>query len=306
LVRLRAASLNFRDLGEIDAPTHPLPFPFIPLSDAVGEVIAHGKDVTHVKAGDRVCPNFMLDWYTGPLEPLARQSLLGTHRRGTLCEYGVFDERSLSRTPEHLSDSQCAAAPCAGVTAWSALVSEGQLRPGETVVITGTGGVAVWTMQFAAKLGGRVIVLSSSAAKLSRVRDLVNCATVNYREHPEWDREVRRLTDGQGADLIVDAVGGSSLATALRATAFGGRISMVGMIGGREASLPTFLAMSQRIRLLPITVGSRSQFDDMNRAITALHIEPVVDRTFPFAEAHDAFRHLHSASHFGKVCIALP
>ncbi len=306
LVRLKAASLNFRDAIELEAPSHPLPFPFIPLSDAVGEVVALGSEVTRVRVGDRVCPNFMLDWYSGDVDMPTRKSIPGTNRPGVLCEFGVYDERSLSRMPEHLSDAQCAAAPCAGLTAWNAVVTEGGLRPGETVVITGTGGVAVWAMQFAAKLAGRLIVLSSSEAKAARARELVQCETINYREHPDWDQEVRRLTDGRGADLIVDAVGGSGLAPALRAAAFGGRIAMIGIIGGLEAQLPIFLAMAQRIRLLPIMVGSQQTFAEMNRAIAALHIAPVVDRVFPFEDVRAAFEHLKAATHFGKICIGLP
>jgi NADPH:quinone reductase-like Zn-dependent oxidoreductase len=306
LVKIRTVSLNYRDLIEIDAPSHPLPFPFIPLSDAVGEVIAIGPDVTRVQAGQRVCPNFMLDWYAGELDLLTRKSLAGTNRPGVLCQLGVYDERSLSLMPEHLSDAQCAAAPCAGLTAWSAVVSEGRLQPGETVVITGTGGVAVWALQFAARLGARVIVLSSSQAKLERAQALARCEGVNYREHPQWDQEVRRLTAGRGADLIIDAVGGSGLAPALRAAAFGGRIAMIGIIGGMEATLPITLAMAQRIRLLPITVGSRSSFDEMNRAIATFRLAPVIDRTYPFEQARDACVYLKSAAHFGKVCIDIP
>ncbi|AEI41554.1 Alcohol dehydrogenase zinc-binding domain protein [Paenibacillus mucilaginosus KNP414] len=307
LLRIRAASLNARDLGVaggfyVGAETLPL----IPVSDGVGIVEELGEGVTRVKPGDRVCPIFVQDWLAGTPTEAMLGSTLGGPRDGVLAEYGVFPQESLVHVPEHLTDEEAASLPIAALTAWQAVVTEGRVRAGDTVVVQGTGGVALSALQFAKLHGARVIVTSSSDVKLERAAALGADLGINYVKSPQWDQEVLRLTDGRGADHIVDLGGAATLNASLAAVRPGGRVSIVGVLSGvTAAGLDLIPAIRKKVTLQGINVGSRGMFEDMNRALALSGVRPVIDRVFPFTEAVQALRYMQEGVHFGKICIRL-
>jgi NADPH:quinone reductase-like Zn-dependent oxidoreductase len=306
LLRMRAASLNYRDLLMVKGLYNPKqPLPLIPCSDGVGVVEQVGDHASRFKPGERVAPIFAQRWIAGKPTHAKLRSTLGGPLDGTLAEAMVVDEEGLVRVPEHLDDEQAAALPCAAVTAWSALVTEGGVKAGDTVVILGTGGVAVFALQLAIALGVRAIVLSSSDEKLERVRQMGAWQGVNYTREPKWGRAVRELTDGEGADLVVEVGGAGTLEQSLSALRFGGRISLIGNLAGAECELKLFSIFMRQLRVQGILVGHREGFEAMNRAIAAHHIEPVVHRTFPLEDAREALQAMESGGHFGKICIRI-
>ena len=220
---------------------------------------------------------------------------------GVLAEYTLFDEDSVVHVPEHLSDEEAATLPCAAVTAWNAVVSSGQIVPGDTVVVLGTGGVSIFALQFARFLGARVIITSSSDQKLARAKQLGAAAGVNYKTVRDWPKAIVELTAGYGADHVVDTVGG--LREAIAAVRVGGTIAFVGLLTGMNADVDLVAFMGKSVRVQAIDVGSRAMFDAMNRAIQFHAMRPVVDRVFRFSEAGDALRYLAEARHFGKICV---
>jgi NADPH:quinone reductase-like Zn-dependent oxidoreductase len=306
LVHLHAASLNYRDLmiiegrGARGAPPENL----VPLSDGAGLVIAVGPEVTRVKPGDRVAGCFMQSWIGGPIGTDDGASALGGSLDGVLAEYRLFDQNGLVLLPDHLTYEQGATLPCAGVTAWNALFGGQALSPGDTVLVLGTGGVSVFALQFAAAAGFRVIATSSSDEKLETMHRLGATSGVNYRQHPEWQEEVLRLTDGQGVARVVEVGGTGTLARSILATRLGGEIGMIGALTQGGEINPT-TAMRRGLILRGIYVGSRQMFEAMNRAIAAHRIDPIIDRVFTFEEAGDAYRHLKSQAHLGKVVIRI-
>ncbi|WP_276351488.1 zinc-dependent alcohol dehydrogenase family protein [Cohnella caldifontis] len=305
LIKMRAVSLNSRDLGVIGGFYYPdMKFPLIPVSDGVGEVAAVGEQVARFRMGDRVSGTFSQRWISGEPTKEWLDGLLGGPLDGMLAEYAVLHEDGLVRVPEHLTDAEAACLPCAGVTAWQAVVAEGRVKAGDTVVVQGTGGVALFALQFAKLNGARVIVLSGSEDKLERVSRLGADHLVSYRATPDWDEEVQRLTNGRGADHVLELVGAATLNRSVAACRFGGQISLIGLLSGHEVEnfrlVPTF---QKRIRLQGINVGNREMFEAMNRAIAFHRLRPVVDRTFSFEQSLEAFRYLEKGTHFGKVCI---
>lgn len=304
LIRVRAASLNYRDMMIAKGQYNPrMRLPAVPLSDAAGEVVEVGSGVERFRTGDRVAPAFMPAWVDGELDETKSRSALGAGGAGVGAEYVVFHEQSVVHIPDHLSYEEAACLPCAGVTAWNALVSSGHLRPDETVLLQGTGGVSVFALQFAKLMGASVIATSSSDAKLERVVGLGADATVNYRDTPEWDKRAKEITKGRGVDHVVEVGGAGTLPKSFKAVRMGGTISMIGVLSGAtEVSIvPVFM---RHIRLQGIFVGSREIFEDMNRAITAHQVRPVVDRVFPLRELASAMGYMESGAHFGKVCLA--
>ncbi|MDR6287583.1 NADPH:quinone reductase-like Zn-dependent oxidoreductase [Inquilinus ginsengisoli] len=307
LVRLRAASLNYRDLmvatgryGRGDA----LP-DLVPLSDGAGEVVAVGPEVTRVKVGDRVAGIFMQSWIGGGIDPADPASALGGAAHGVLAEYRVFDQDGLVHLPEGLSFEEGAALPCAGVTAWNALYHGAQpLQPGETVLVLGTGGVSILALQFARAAGARVIATSSSDAKLEQAKALGAAELINYRSHPDWEREVLRLTGGRGVDHVVEVGGAGTVPRSIAATRIGGSVSLIGVLTAGTPFEPTPL-IGRSVTLRGLYVGSRQMFEAMNRHIALAGIRPVIDRVFPFEQAKDAYRHLEAAGHVGKIVIAI-
>jgi len=305
LVRVKAASLNFRDKMIVEGTMLPdLALPFVPVSDAVGEVVSTGAEVTRLKPGDRVLTHFVTKWLDGtPSREYATYSTtLGGPLSGTLSEYIVLDESALTKAPATLNDTEAATLPIAALTAWFALFETGKLAPGETVVVQGTGGVSIFALQFAAAAGARVIVTSSSDEKLARAKALGADAGVNYVRQPDWDEAVRELTGGRGADHVLEVAGGDNLRRSVNAIGNGGRISLIGLLQGAAFSLEAIPLFLKRVTLQGIAVGHRRAFEAMNVAIDTMKLKPVVDSTFAFADAPNAFRRLEQGP-FGKVVV---
>jgi NADPH:quinone reductase-like Zn-dependent oxidoreductase len=303
LVRTRAVSLNYRDLMTVEGRYNPkLRMPRVPCSDACGEVVTVGEGVTEFKPGDRVASCLVQDWPEGEITESRARTTLGGDLDGTLAELVVLKERGAVHVPQHLSDEEAAALPCAAVTAWNALMHGAGLKPGSTVLVQGTGGVSIFALQFAKLAGARVIVTSSSDEKLERARALGADDGINYREVPEWDRRVRELTGGVGVDHVVEVGGAGTLPLSMRAVRMGGEISVIGVLAGAGEVNPIPILM-RSLRLRGIFVGSRALFQEMNRVIALHGLRPVVDRVFPVEEVRDALRFMESGGHFGKICL---
>ena len=306
LVRLKAASLNFRDLLMVEGKYNPRQrLPLIPCSDGAGEVVEVGEEVTRVQPGDRVCGTFAQKWISGEPTRERLRSTLGGPLDGTLAELAVFDQEGVVKFPGHLSYEEASTLPCAAVTAWSALVTEGGLKGGDTVLVQGTGGVSLFALQFAKILGARVIATSSQDEKLERVRRMGADGLINYREVPDWGKRVKELTDGIGADNVVEVGGAGTLAQSLQAVRFGGTISLIGNLSGTKTEILLTHIFMQRIRLNGILVGHRESFEAMNRAIALHEIRPVIDLIFSLEEAPTAFEHMAAGGHFGKIVVRM-
>ncbi|WP_207461338.1 NAD(P)-dependent alcohol dehydrogenase [Azospirillum sp. SYSU D00513] len=305
LVRMRAASLNYRDLSVAKGKYRlsSIPPDLIPLSDGAGEVVEAGPEVTRFKRGDRVAGIFMQGWIGGEITVEDRATALGGAIDGVLAEYRLFDQQGLVPLPDHLSFEEGASLPCAAVTAWNALYGAKPLQAGETVLVLGTGGVSIFALQFAHAAGARVIATSSSDEKLQRARDLGAAEGVNYRRHPDWEAEVRRLTGGRGVDHVVEVGGAGTLPRSIASCRLGGWVHLIGVLSGGQMD-PTMI-MGAGVTVRGIYVGSRQMFEAMNRAIELHRLRPVIDTVFPFDRAHDAYRHLESAAHVGKVVIRI-
>ena len=306
VIRVRAASLNARDQGIVagryrfGAATKPT----VPLSDGAGEVIAIGAGVTRFKPGDRVMHTFRRGWIDGPYHPDHVGESMGLPLDGMLAEQVLANAQDCVRVPDHLSYEEAACLPCAGVTAWHALMEKKALLPGDTVLLIGTGGVAIFGLQFAKLTGAKAIVVSSSDAKLKRAKTLGADDGVNYKTHPEWDKEVMRLTDERGVDHVIE-VGGATIPKSIGSLATGGYVHAIGFVAGPQ---PTFSA-SDFVRrdghLDGIMVGSRVMFERMNAAIAVAKMKPVVDKVFTFAQARLAYEYQRSPDLFGKVVISI-
>jgi NADPH:quinone reductase-like Zn-dependent oxidoreductase len=310
LIKVRAVSLNYRDLMMVKGFYNPkMALPRIPCSDGAGEVAAIGEGVSRIRVGDRVCGIFMQRWLDGPLTAERSKAALGGDVDGMLAEYVLLAEDGVVLFPEHLSYEEAATLPCAGVTAWNALHHAGEQAnpalPGDTVVIQGTGGVSIFALQFAKLLGARVIGTSSSEEKLIRAYGLGLDAGCNYKERPEWSKWVSEMTGGQGADRIIEVGGAGTFGQSLRAARVGGVIAQIGVLSGAATSEPLALTpiLHKQLRVQGIYVGSRAMFEQMNAAVTKARLRPVVDRVFAFDQAREAFLHMESASHFGKIVI---
>jgi NADPH:quinone reductase-like Zn-dependent oxidoreductase len=303
-IRLRAVSLNYRDLMVSKGVYNPKArLPLVPVSDGAGEVIAVGAGVTRWKPGERVVACFMPDWVDGPPDETKARSALGAGEAGLLAQEAVLPEHGLVPVPGHLSFEEAATLPCAGVTAWNALVTSGGLKPGDTVLVQGTGGVSIFALQFARLAGARVIATSSSDAKLERVRELGASDLINYKTTAEWDKKARELTGGIGVDHIIEVGGAGTLPKSIRAVRLGGHIALIGVLTGAGGEVNPLPIVMKNVRVQGIFVGSRAMFEAMNRAITVAGLHPVVDRVFEFEQAPQAYKHLESGAHFGKVVV---
>jgi len=306
LIRVRAVSLNYRDHmvvvgryigGAVNRDT-------IPCSDGAGEVVAVGPGVTRFKTGDRVAGTFFQVWPDGPRAKL--YPALGVPLDGTLAEYVTLQEEGVVAIPASLSFEEAATLPCAGVTAWSALMVLGnRVKAGDTVLCLGTGGVSIHALQFAKAAGAKVIVTSSSDEKIERALALGAAAGINYRTHPEWEKEVQRLTNGRGVDHVVEVGGVGTLARSYQSIGFGGKIALIGFLGGPPGQQDPYALMMKAGTLVGIGVGSTAMFEEMNRAIEVNGIKPVVGRVFAFDQAAEAFRCLAAGDFFGKVVITI-
>jgi NADPH:quinone reductase-like Zn-dependent oxidoreductase len=304
-VDFRAFSLNYRDLLVVRGVGRWRPsLPRIPVSDGIGVVAAMGAGVSRVKMGDRVAPIFYPHWLEGTVSDQKLTSPLGgAAADGVLAEKAVFDESRVVQVPEHLSDEEAATLPCAGVTAWNAVAADGRIAPGDTVVILGTGGVSIFALQFARLLGAFVIVTSGSDEKLARAKQLGADAGINYKTAPAWPNAVMELSDGLGADHVIDTVGG--LREAIAAIRVGGSVAFVGLLAGMSAEVDLVTLMGKSARVKAVDVGSRAMFAAMNRAIQCHGMRPAVDRVFAFSDAANALRYLSEAKHVGKVCLRM-
>jgi len=297
LMRVRASSLNYRDLMVLKGGGRgPTKLGVIPLSDGAGDVEAVGEGVTRAKVGDRIAGCFHARWYGGPIKP--------EYLTDRLAEYAVLNEEALVHVPSHLSLEEAATLPCAAVTAWVALTRDRRVTAGDTVLTQGSGGVSVFALQFARILGTRVIATTSTAEKADRLRALGASEVIDYTEMPNWDEKVRELTNARGVDCVVEIGGPGTIAMSLKALAVGGHLSLIGAsLSKSEAGFDPLLLTGRGITLGAISVGSRVDFEAMNRAIAMHRLRPVIDRAFPFAEAKEAYRHFEGRGHFGKVVI---
>lgn len=304
-LRMLACALNYRDLIVPDKGygSRMQALPLVMLSDGVGVIDELGEGVTSWQLGQRVCPNLLQSWMGGEPDDDKFLRGLGCEIDGVMAEYVVVDAQSLAAVPEHLSDAQAASIPTAGVTAWRAIVSEGRVKAGDTVLVQGTGGVALFALQFAKMQGARVIITSSSDAKLEKAKALGADATINYTSTPEWGKAARALNGGRGVDLVVELGGENTLSQSLRAVRTGGTLSLIGVLSGSKLSAPIGLVVTRHVKMQGITVGSADDLRAMFRAIATHRMVPVVDQVFAFEELHAAMDHLSSGQHFGKVCI---
>ncbi len=303
-VKVRAVSFNYRDLMMVKGLYNPkLKLPRIPCSDGAGEVDSVGEGVTRWKTGDRVAGIFMQNWLDGPLTALKAKGALGGDIDGMLAEEVVLGENGLVEMPRHLSFEEAATLPCAAVTAWNALAA-GDVKPGSTVLIQGTGGVSIFALQFARLKGARVLGISGSEEKLERAISLGLDAGLNYKQSPEWDRWAVDETGGEGVDLIVEVGGQGTLARSLRAIRMGGTIAQVGVLSGsaEPVAVPTILHKQARIQ--GIYVGSRKDFQDMNKAISLTRLRPI-GANFHWAQSREVLARMEQATHFGKLVVTV-
>jgi len=304
LVKVAACSLNFRDLGIVRGSYRmPVRDNIVPLSDGAGEVVEVGPGVTRVKAGDKVAGCFFQRWMGGDPPPDVQAGALGGSVDGMLSEYALLEEEGVVKIPPHLSLEEGATLPCAGVTAWHAMMEHAKLIAGQTVLLQGTGGVSVFGLQFAHAMGIQVVITSSSDAKLARAKTLGAALGINYKTTPEWDKPAVDFTGGRGVDHVVEVGGAGTLARSFRAIRVGGKVSMIGGLSGPATELDPRLIFGRRANVQGISVGSTQMFEAMNRAIAVSAIKPVIDKVFGFDDVHAAYQHMASGAHFGKIVI---
>ncbi len=306
LIRVRATSLNYRDHLVMTGAYFgkAIERDLVPLSDGAGEVVSVGAKVKRFKGGDRVAGTFFQTWLDGSLG-WSRPALGGT-QDGMLAEYVVLHEDGVVAVPESLSFEEAATLPCAAVTAWHALMVSGRpVKPGDTVLCLGTGGVSIFALQFARVAGARVIITSSSDEKIARARKQGAAEGINYKQNPDWEKAVRALTDGRGVDHIIEVGGVGTLARSFKALAFGGKIALIGVLAGSTGDANPLNLMMKGGNLHGIYVGSTNMFEEMNQAIGINRIKPLVDRVFSFEQAAEAYRHLNSGDFMGKIVITI-
>jgi NADPH:quinone reductase-like Zn-dependent oxidoreductase len=303
-IAVGAVSLNYRDLmiarGDYPVSSENPP---IAVADGAGEVIAVGSAVTRFRVGDRVFGTYFSRWFDGEPTPEKLEIVPGASIDGFLSEEVVFHEDFLVAAPDHLSLAEAATLPCAGVTAWHALFVEGRRKPGDTVLLLGTGGVSIWALQLAKAAGLRVIITSSSDEKLERARALGADETINYRKQPEWQENALQFTGGNGVDLVIEIGGHGTLNRSVAATRTGGTVAVVGGVSGFASELEIMPLLIGAKRLIGITVGSRVMLEDLSRFVQHARIRPAIDRSFDFDQAREAYAYLEAAGHFGKVVI---
>ncbi len=304
LIDMKAWSLNYRDLLVIQGLYNPkLKFPFVPFSDGAGVVAAVGEGVDSVKVGERVAGIFMQGWLSGPYTDAYGRTALGGAIPGVLADKVVLNATGIVKLPEHLTYEQAAALPCAAVTAWDALVEQGSLQAGNTILVLGTGGVSLFALQFAKSMGARVIATTGSKDKEQRLRDLGAAEVINYRETPDWEKKVREVTNGVGVDHVVEVGGADTLKRSLASVRGGGRVSVIGNLSGLTTEINVASILHRFLTVQGIFVGSRATFEAMNRSIAETHLTPVVDQVFGFDEVRQALLHMESGAHFGKVVV---
>lgn len=305
VIRVRAVSLNYRDIMVLTGNYGEMRLPIIPLSDGAGDVVAIGEGVTRWKPGDRVAGLFFQSWHTGSFSREMGHTALGGELDGMLAESVMLAEDGVIAIPPHMSFAEAATLPCAGLTAWHALVTIGNISADDTVLLLGTGGVSMFALQFAKMHGARVIITSSSDEKLARAKALGADETINYRSTPDWEKEVFRLTGKEGADHVVEIGGQNTLGKSLASLAIGGQVHIVGGVSGWMTEIPLFAVLGRAAVIRGIRVGSGDMFEAMNRAMILHKMKPVIDKAFDFHEAPAAYQYLQSGKHFGKVVISI-
>jgi NADPH:quinone reductase-like Zn-dependent oxidoreductase len=303
-VRVEASSLNFHDFAVV-AGMLPVDDGRIPMSDGAGIVTAVGAGVTDFAEGDAVLSCFFPGWQDGEPALAKLIGVPGDHADGFAAQSVTRPATAFTRMPKGWSAAQAATLTCAGLTAWRGLMAEARIKPGDTVLTQGTGGVSIFALQFAKAAGCRVISTSSSDEKLERLAALGADELINYRSTPAWGKRALELTDGRGVDVVVEIGGAGTLPQSIEAVRIGGHISLIGVLAGFAGEVPTAALFSRNATLKGITVGSRAQQEDMIRAVETSAIEPVIDSTFPLEQLADAFRHQESQKHFGKICVEL-
>jgi NADPH:quinone reductase-like Zn-dependent oxidoreductase len=303
---MQAVSLNYRDLLVLDGvgswkPTGPR----VPLSDGAGVVVAVGAEVTRWREGDRVAGLFLPHWHEGELTAASYTDALGgATADGVLADCRLFDEGSVVAVPPHLTAVEASTLPVAALTAWHAVQHRCRVAPGDTVLVQGTGGVSLFALQFVVASGGRAIVLSSSAAKLERARQLGASDLIDYTAVPDWEHEVLARTGGRGVDHVIEVVGGANLNRSLRAVRIGGSIAFIGLMTGLAAQIHTYEFVTRNVTIHGIETGSRQMFEQMNAFLAERQLRPVVDRVFPLDELPQALEHLRARQQVGKVVVA--
>ncbi|WP_224369009.1 zinc-dependent alcohol dehydrogenase family protein [Hyalangium versicolor] len=307
LVQARAVSLNYRDQQILEREAgHPLEFPFIPGSDLAGVVVEVGAEVTRFRTGDRVITTFVPGWIDGPRPGTARNPsylTFGGVKQGVLAGYTVLHEDWAVASPATLTDAEASTLPVAGLTAWFALIHQGALRAGQTVVIQGTGGVALFGLQLARAHGAQVIITSSEEAKLERAKELGATWGI-HRKTEDWVEAVWRITGDRGADHVLEIAGGANLGRSIQATAVGGHVWVIGVIEGWEVSGPVGPLILKTVNVHGIMTGHRRSLEELVRAIDRIGLKPVIDAEYPFASVPAAFNHLERGP-FGKIVVRL-
>jgi NADPH:quinone reductase-like Zn-dependent oxidoreductase len=306
-IRVYAVSLNYRDLMVASGNyLVTVDDPIIPCSDGAGEVLAVGHGVSRLQVGDRVAASFFPYWTDGITTPEKIRHSLGGDIDGMLAEEVILHEDALVRIPPSLSFLDAATLPCAGVTAWNAIfVSSHNIKPGDSILLLGTGGVSILGLQLAKAAGLRTIVTSSSDEKLQRARELGAHHTINYRTTPEWHEEVLRMTRGVGANVVLEVGGKGTVNRSVAAASMAGSVAIIGGVSGFGGEINPVSLLAGAKRMVGIFVGSRTMLEDLMRFAEAVTLKPVVDRVFTFDQAREAYRHMESGSHFGKVVIAV-
>jgi len=304
LVRIRACSLNFHD-QMVRRGLIPVPDGRVPLSDAAGDVVAIGAGVEGHAIGDCVVSTFWPYWFGGAMTATTRRDIPGETIDGYAADVVCRPAHAFTRAPKGCTPLEAATLPCAAVTAWRGLVVCGGVKPGDTVLVQGTGGVSLFALQFARAAGARVIATSSSDEKLERLTQLGADEVINYRAVPDWSVAVRRLTDGRGVDHVVEVGGSATLMQSIAACRLGGHIALIGLLTGFSGEVAIPAVFANQIRISGVSIGSRADQEDMIRAIEVNRIEPVTDRSFPLHEIDAAFSHYEARRHIGKVGVVV-
>ena len=304
LVRIRACSLNLRDDFVVQGKM-PLADGRVPLSDGAGEVIEVGDDVDAFKAGDSVVSTFYPSWLGGDMTPATRRDIPGESFDGFASEYVCMPAHAFTKAPVGYTHVEAATLTCTGVTAWRGLVVCGKVKPGDTVLVLGTGSVSLFALQFAKAAGARVIATSSDEQKLERLGRLGADAVINYKAVPDWGQKAWDLTDGRGVDHVIEVGGPATLTQSIAACRTGGHIALIGVLTGFAAQVSIPALFSNQLRISGISIGSRADQEDMIRAMEVNRLKPIIDRSFALEDIAGAFTHYESQRHFGKVCLEL-
>lgn len=304
LVKVNAVSLNFRDKSILDGDYLPdlMSKPFVPVSDAAGEVVEVGSNVTRFKKGDRVTSHLYTKWIKGEPNENDAPFAIGGPIDGGLAEYMILEEDATVPTPDNLTDEEASTLPIAALTPWFSLIEYGKMKAGDTVLVQGTGGVSIFAVQIASALGAKVIATTSSDEKGELVRALGASEIINYVKNPNWEDEVLKLTDGKGVDHILEVVGGDSINHSIAALKPQGHIYIIGFLKGMMADVNLFSLLSKQANIQGILVGHRKAMDEMNKAFDEYKIKPVIDTVYSFDQAIEAYEHLARGA-FGKIVI---